>query len=402
MEQLQSGIPGAGPAVAGSNGVRRSGSTSTVAKVSSGARPGGVGQPLHRYRSTPRLTFDREVEPAPTTGMHWSKAPVWGALPARILRSHTATLVDTVVWIIGGNEDRDRSRDIYCFDTETMQWSHPDTVGEAPPAYRAHTATLIDKKIVVYGGGLGSQYFESVYVLDVATRRWTQPHILDGPRPAPRRAHTAGLHNGKIWVFGGGNGMSALDDVWTLNLGPGQAGILENGKRGLKWEEVHTSGRRPGRRGYHTASFIEGRMIVVGGSDGKECFTDIWILNLDTLVWSTMAPHPPHPLYSQKRLSHSATIVGSYVFIFGGHNGEEYTSDVLLLNLVSLQFEPRTIYGKPFSIRGNHATVLADSRIFLIGGFNGQTALDDVHILDLASYAYLPQVTSFSIDGDVP
>lgn len=284
-----------------------------------------------------------------------------------------------------------------------MQWSHPDTLGDSPPAFRAHTATLIDKKIVVYGGGLGHQYFDHIYILDVNAQRWSQPHILDGPQPPPRRAHTAGYWGGKIWVFGGGNGMCALDDLWTMDVGPGLQGVVdrESGKRGVRWEQIHTTGRKPGRRGYHSASFADGRMVIVGGSDGTENFTDIWMLNLKTLAWTTIALVPqPGTSPLPPRLSHTATVVGSYVFIIGGHNGSEYTNDVLLFNLLSLQFEPRTIYGKPFSNRGNHAAVLADSRLFLFGGYNAQTAFEDTHIIDLSSYAYLPQVTSFTIDAD--
>lgn len=33
------------------------------------------------------------------------------------------------------------------------------------------------------------------------------------------------------------------------------------------------------------------------------------------------------------RLAHSATQVGSYVFIIGGHDGTKYSNNVLLLNL---------------------------------------------------------------------
>lgn len=33
------------------------------------------------------------------------------------------------------------------------------------------------------------------------------------------------------------------------------------------------------------------------------------------------------------RLAHSATQVGSYVFIIGGHDGSRYSNEVLLLNL---------------------------------------------------------------------
>lgn len=33
------------------------------------------------------------------------------------------------------------------------------------------------------------------------------------------------------------------------------------------------------------------------------------------------------------RLAHSATQVGSYVFVIGGHDGSRYSNEVLLLNL---------------------------------------------------------------------
>lgn len=65
--------------------------------------------------------------------------------------------------------------------------------------------------------------------------------------------------------------MTALNDVWTLDVAP-------SGE--MKWTEIPTSATRPGPRGYHTANLIGNMMIIVGGSDGKECFTDIWCLNL--------------------------------------------------------------------------------------------------------------------------
>lgn len=117
-----------------------------------------------------------------------------------------------------------------------------------------------------------------------------------------------------------------------------------------------------------------------------------------------------------RRLSHTATQVGSYLFIWGGHDGASYTSELLLFNLgaynspyslkgllltstsVSLTFEDRAVAGRPPSARGYHASLLADSRVFVFGGFNGGEVFDDVHVLDLAGAAYLPQVTSFNID----
>ncbi|KAL1753756.1 hypothetical protein FB107DRAFT_264064 [Schizophyllum commune] len=341
--------------------------------------------PLHKFRATPRFPNDKDVAPAAATLMYWSRAPVYGTLPMRTMRAHTVTLIDSVAWLFGGCDDKESAKDIYLFDTDTMQWTHPEMSGEIPPPLRAHTATLVDRKLVIFGGGQGAHYFDDVYVLDTTMRRWTKPNPArpDMPKPAPRRAHTAVYYRGKTWIFGGGNGMTALNDVWTLEITPANEYI---------WEPVKISGPKPSCRGYHTANLIGSIMVVVGGSDGKECFSDMWYLNLETLEWRTNKLAEPH-----RRLSHSATRVGSYLFIFGGHDGTEYLNDMLCLNLVGLQYESRQIIGKPPSPRGYHGAILADSRIFVFGGYNGGGAYDDVYVLDLAAGAYLPQVTSFVV-----
>ena len=114
---------------------------------------------------------------------------------------------------------------------------------------------------------------------------------------------------------------------------------------------------------------------------------------------------------AHRRLSHSVTQVGSYLFIIGGHDGNSYSSDILFFNLgknrrdafrsehtqvyftlVSLAFEVKPVAGQPLSARGYHVSLLADSRVFVFGGFNGQDVHEDVHILDLAGSGYLAQV----------
>lgn len=118
-------------------------------------------------------------------------------------------------------------------------------------------------------------------------------------------------------------------------------------------------------------------------------------------------------------MTHATTQVGSYLFIFGGHDGIDYCNDLLLFNLgtlnvpfrskshllikhilVSLEYEQRKAFGKTPTPRGYHSTILADSRLFTFGGYNGTISYDDVHVLDLAAGAYLPQVTSFDVELD--
>ncbi|KAF9076583.1 hypothetical protein BDP27DRAFT_1313577 [Rhodocollybia butyracea] len=423
---------------------RRAADASSSGRTTSLGRSSST-QTLTSSRSTPKLSHlhEKDVSLAPSTIMYWSRAPVYGACPTRTMRGHTVTLVDTTAWVFGGCDDKETARDLYCFDVETMQWSHPTTAGELPPPSRAHTATLVDRKIYVFGGGQSASYSDTVYVLDTITRKWTKPAVsgvvrdptgqiigsapgppsagsgLDpvtngngadtaslrsspipsshtyGEIPAPRRAHTAV-----------GNGMMALNDVWTLDVAK------------MVWERMNVRGKdsasddctdcggsmRSGRnpygpggipspRGYHTANLVGNMMIVVGGSDGKDCFAEVWCLNLDTLEWTLLELPESH-----KRLSHTSTQVGSYLFIQGGHNGAEYINDIRFFNLVNLQYEPRPTAGLPPSPRGYHSAVLADSRLWVFGGYNGSQAYDDVFIADLAGGSYLPQVTSFSVE----
>jgi len=109
------------------------------------------------------------------------------------------------------------------------------------------------------------------------------------------------------------------------------------------------------------------------------------------------------------RLSHTSTQVGSYLFMLGGHNGQSYAQDVLLLNLgrskspsdkltsVTLQWELKAPRGIAPSGRGYHVALLYDARIFISGGYNGISVFDDLWVLDLSAGAYLPQVVSLPV-----
>lgn len=58
----------------------------------------------------------------------------------------------------------------------------------------------------------------------------------------------------------------------------------------------------------------------------------MWIFDVETLAWRAVEIEVSYP-----RLSHTATVIGSYLFVIGGHDGVEYSSHVLLLSLVTMQ-----------------------------------------------------------------
>ncbi|KAH8919570.1 galactose oxidase [Atractiella rhizophila] len=334
--------------------------------------------------------------PVPSTAMYWSKAPSHGKTPTRHFRAHSGCIVDSDLWIFGGTDQKGCLKELYRMDADTFCWSRPKVKGKPPPPMRGHSATAYDKRIFIIGGGDGPSYYQDTYYFDTGLSLQVLSYYFDINRtrsivyliPSPRRAHTTVLHQGRIIVFGGGNGNSALNDVFALDLTD-----VDN----LTWTELKTTGKRPVARGYHSMDLVKNKCIVFGGSDGSECFSDFHILDLETLVWSQLDVEIS-PLGRMPRLSHSSTLIGPYLFIFGGHDGTDYKNDVHTFNLVTLQWEPRPVCGASPSLRGYHSVVLYDSRLIVTGGFDGSRCFSDVHILDLSSYAYLPQVHIFFLD----
>jgi N-acetylneuraminic acid mutarotase len=368
----------------------------TVTRVGTGRGAPAKGAEVHT--AFPALADPKtapDVPAAPSSGMYWSRAPTSGA-PHTALRAHTTTLVGSNVYVFGGCDSRACFNELYVLDADGFYWSTPHVVGDVPVPLRAMTCTAVGKKLVVFGGGDGPAYYNDVYVLDTVNLRWSKPRILGDKVPSKRRAHTACLYKNGIYVFGGGDGVRALNDIWRLD-------VSDMTKMSWKLISAPSSGDgrspvtgkdlRPKARGYHTANMVGSKLIIYGGSDGGECFNDVWVYDVETHAWK--AVNIP---VTYRRLSHTATIVGSYLFVIGGHDGNEYSDDVLLLNLVTMAWDKRRVYGLPPSGRGYHGTVLHDSRLLMIGGFDGGEVFGDVWVLELAVHSYYSQISHFTIE----
>ncbi|KAH0597801.1 hypothetical protein MHUMG1_04173 [Metarhizium humberi] len=219
-----------------------------------------------------------DVEPAPPSGLYWSKAFVSGS-PHSNLRAHTTTLIGSNIYVFGGCDARICFNTVYVLDADAFYWSVPHVVGDIPMPLRAMTCTAVGKKLVVFGGGDGPAYYNDVYVLDTVNFRWTKPRIIGDRIPSKRRAHTACLYKNGIYMFGGGDGVRALNDIWRLDVSDPtkMSWKLISGPEKISSSTSTTKDHRPKARGYHTANIVGSKLIIFGGSDGGECFDDTLI-----------------------------------------------------------------------------------------------------------------------------
>ncbi|KAG2171465.1 hypothetical protein INT43_009126 [Umbelopsis isabellina] len=165
---------------------------------------------------------------------------------------------------------------------------------------------------------------------------------------------------------------------------------------GMYWSRASTYGRLPSKcLRAHTATIIGELMFIFGGCDIRNCFTTLYILDLDTLCWSKPRTYGDFPPPCR---AHSSTLVerdtdgpgkkSSSIYVFGGGDGPNYSNTLYVLDTVlseTLIWTKPITYGAPPSPRRAHTTCYWQNKIYVFGGGDGIRALHDVHVLDLTN-----------------
>jgi len=272
---------------------------------------------------------------------------------------------------------------------DTSFWRIPKVTGTIPPPLRAHTTTAHRHKIYLFGGGTGNEsYYNHVYSFSALTYRWAclipSSHPSDPHNnikfPVPRRAHTSALHDGSLYIFGGGSGTSGLNDLWKLDVSTHPP----------KWTQLFPTGRKPEARVYHTATVVRDIMIIYGGLDGKQCFSNIFLYNFSANTFTELVvPAGPRLI----RIAHTTTVVGSQLFVFGGSDGRAFNNEVWTFDLLGKTWAVRGCAGSPPARRGYHTAAFFDGRMWVFGGMDTvREGFSDVNVLEFGGSGYLGSV----------
>ena len=121
----------------------------------------------------------------------------------------------------------------------------------------------------VLGGWLGSGAplaASDLYELDLDTFRWSVPKVK-GRGPGPCNMHTADFINEKLFVFRGGDGKKYLNDLHVLDV------------EAMEWLEAETEGRAPPPRANHSSAVVGNKLFIFGGWDGSSRLNDFYSLD---------------------------------------------------------------------------------------------------------------------------
>lgn len=147
----------------------------------------------------------------------------------------------------------------------------------------------------------------------------------------------------------------------------------------------------PSPRMGHTASLVGHQLFVIGGrTDPSNILSDVWVFNTTTNEWKLINCNghvfPP-------RHRHSAAVLGSKIFVYGGVNNESIYSSCFVLDTSNLCWEELVVGGDQPCARHSHSMVSYGSKVFMFGGYDGEKALGDLYSFDIQAYAWRREKT---------
>jgi len=172
---------------------------------------------------------------------------------------------------------------------------------------------------------------------------------------------------------------------------------------GGKWTEVEVADPKPSPRYGHTACVVGSYMYVFGGYDSDgDTQKDFWRFNSKKNTWRKLKEGPP------ARQLHTMVACGSCIYVFGGKGGTSgtYYNDIHVYDTKAKTWEcvsPQTDKPKnklPIA-RSAHASWITESKFYVFGGLRKgkqEKDFDDLWAFDLDNASW----ECVSVQGDVP
>jgi hypothetical protein len=221
---------------------------------------------------------------------------------------------------------------------------------------------------------------------------WIQPTLV-GPSPAGRGGCASAVcGNDLVFIGGADRSPKALDDVWVLRF---------EGRHPLtaRWIRQTTTSRNgetfPAGRSGHSATTIGSEIYVFGGMDpvSGTCFNDVVVLSTQNWEWRRLAlaetgSPPPRNAHVACAFRNDTCIV-----VHGGSSPDQGPmGDIHVLNVLEgrEKWERPRVTGQAPDPREMHAGVCMDDELIICGGRGRDgVTLSDIVVLDLTEMRWV-------------
>lgn len=304
--------------------------------------------------------------------------------------SHCAVFWDNKLWTFGGITTDYCEFTVHHFDPATGLWKMMASDGKPPLPRCGFTATLYNNSVFVFGGTRDSTYFGDLIEYRLDADMWQQVACRTRTIPRKRHGHAMAVDADVGYVFGGCLKSGYLNDFWAFDF---TGRIWREIVADVGGDNV------PEARAHHSVTCFGGKVFVFGGYNGVRCLSDLWIYcdvgevfgfgDWRQIVTSAESPQPG------PRMNHgSCVLCDGRVYIFGGSNWR-YTNELWTFdaNRVTLSYTSsneaacqslwellpsKGVVPCPRALCAVTAEV-DKGTIFVFGGMNDRSKLNDMH-----------------------
>ncbi|XP_027161185.1 acyl-CoA-binding domain-containing protein 4 [Coffea eugenioides] len=267
------------------------------------------------------------------------------------------------------------------------QWVAVPVPGPRPAARYKHAATVVDEKLYISGGSRNGRYLSDVQAFDLKSLTWSTVKLKlesnavkmnDGIKfeglPAIAGHSMIKWENKLLLLAGHSKHVSDGVTVRFIDLETHNCGVIE------------TYGKVPVARGGQSVTLVGSKLVMFGGEDrNRRLLNDVRILDLETMTWSSVetTQTPPAP-----RFDHAAALhTERYLLISGGCSHSVFFSDLHVLDLETMQWSQPQIHGDLMRPRAGHAGVTLDEDWYIVGGGDNRSGAPDTLLLDMSKLA---------------
>jgi len=206
--------------------------------------------------------------------------PVTGAVPCP-RAYHTATLVGSEMFILGGEGVNNMSNDLHVLNTDNWEWRRPETFGNIPQPKKRHTTVLVRNCLYVWGGWCMAvmDHIHDLDILSLDNYEWRQAEQF-GPVPCARAGHVSKLRGDLFFVWGGFGPKNQQEwmEVYYFDV------TDDN----ITWRKKKPMGRGQPQQRSDMCSAIseEGQILLYGGlidARNNVCSTDMFQLDISKI-----------------------------------------------------------------------------------------------------------------------
>ncbi|XP_021478389.1 tip elongation aberrant protein 1 isoform X2 [Oncorhynchus mykiss] len=315
---------------------------------------------------------------------HWVAKETKGKPPSP-RHSHALAVAGNIAFLFGGVStiSHEEEQPVYLNDfymltvsATHITWEVMPQNGVVPSAREGHTLCVVKGKLYLFGGVDSPQAGEclpGVYCFDIVSLTWER--LATGGVSLRTIRHSSVSVGDNIYVYGGLLDGVPTDDLMVFNT------------VSLNWTPVKTTGTLPSARYNHTFAVVSEQVFMFGGCAEDGCYyKDVHVLNTETLVWQRYGVKGESPLAcaGQTLTAHH----DKDIYLFGGKCTSQdgtvtSTNEIHKLSIAKMKWKVPLYVGIPPARRHDHTAFILHSHIYVFGGKNEEQEFNDLKVMKL-------------------